>query len=63
MPVSGSFKLIGGSGRAARLRGSGKLNQTGISGTTEETTSGKGSASFSIAKKANKPSAACKKVR
>jgi hypothetical protein len=63
VPVSGSFRLVGGSGRAARLRGSGKLDQTGISGTTEETTSGKGSGSFSSASKAKKPSAACKKVR
>lgn len=63
VPVSGTFKLVGGSGRAAHLRGSGKLDQTGISGSTEETTSGKGSASFSVAKKAKKPSAACKSVR
>jgi hypothetical protein len=63
VPVSGSFNVVGGSGRAAHLRGSGKLDQTGISGSTEETISGKGSASLSSASKAKKPSAACKKVR
>jgi hypothetical protein len=48
---------------AARLRGSGKLDQTDITGTTTETTSGRGSASLSAARKAKKPSAACKRVR
>jgi hypothetical protein len=63
VPVSGTFKLVGGSGGAARLRGSGKLDQTDITGTTTETTSGRGSASLSAARKAKKPSAACKSVR
>jgi hypothetical protein len=63
VPVSGRFKFVGGTGRAARLRGSGRLDQTGITGTTTETTSGKGSASLSVARKAKKPSAACKSVR
>lgn len=63
VPVSGSFKLVGGSGRAAHLRGSGKLDQTGITGTSTETTAGKGSASLSVAGKAKKPSAACEAIR
>lgn len=63
VPVSGSFKLVGGTGQAARLRGSGQLDQTGISGNTTETTSGKGSASLSLARKGKKPSTACKQVR
>ena len=61
VPMSGTLKAAGGTGAAARWRGTAKFDETGVSGDTVEQLGGKGSATASTgaAKGLNK---ACKKV-
>jgi hypothetical protein len=61
VPMSGTLKVAGGTGSAARWRGTAKFDETAVSGDAVEQLGGKGSATASTgaAKGLNK---ACKRV-